>query len=317
MTARAVWKGFLKVAELSCAVGLYSAVSRAERISFHMVDRDSGHRVSRVFVDEETGDAVPREAQVKGYETGAGAYVVLDPAEIAAVVPESNKTLPLDTFIPCGEIDPLYFDTPYYLAPADAAARPAFAVIRDGMAARKVAALARTVLFRRMRTLLIRPHEAGFIATTLHFDYEVRSAADAFENLRTLKVEPEMLELAEHIIKTKRGRFDPAAFDDRYEAALAELVQAKMEGRKVLAHPAPKSDTVVDLMDALRRSASGSSAADKATGTKAARAKPAAAKSGGKATAKAKGSKATATEGPSKSKAAPPAKAAAARRKAS
>ena len=123
------------------------------------------------------------------------------------------------------------------------------------MRAQKVGALAQTVLFRRVRTLLIRAHGNGLIATTLNFDYEIRSAQDAFEGVPDIKIKAEMLDLAEHIIKTKRGKFDPATFDDRYEAALAELVKAKAEGRKIEAPKQPKRDRVIDLMAALRESA--------------------------------------------------------------
>ena len=106
-----------------------------------------------------------------------------------------------------------------------------------------------------MRTLLIRAYDKGFIATTLNFDYEVRSAKEAFDDIPEMKIEGEMLELAEHIITTKRGTFDPTKFDDRYEAALAELVKAKLEGKKIEVPKEPKRDKVVDLMDALRQSA--------------------------------------------------------------
>jgi DNA end-binding protein Ku len=252
---RANWKGFLKIAEIACPVALYTAASTAERIAFHTINRATGHRVRRRFVDSETGRPVETDDQVKGYEIGSGEYVVLEPEEVAAAVPDSDKTLSVDAFIRCRDIDDVYFDKPYYLAPADPHGDQVFALIRDGMRAQKVAALAQTVLFRRVRTLLIHAHGDGLIATTLNFDYEVRSAKDAFDSVPDLKIKGEMLELAEHIIRTKKGKFDPAAFDDRYEAALAELVKAKTEGRKLEARPAPKPGKVVDLMAALRESA--------------------------------------------------------------
>ena len=121
-------------------------------------------------------------------------------------MPHSDKTLSIDTFIACRDIDDVYFDKPYYLAPVDRHAEDTFALIRDGMRAQKVAALAHTVLFRRVRTLLIRAYGNGLIATTLNFDYEVRSARDAFEGVPDIKIKGEMLDLAEHIIKTKRGK---------------------------------------------------------------------------------------------------------------
>jgi DNA end-binding protein Ku len=252
---RANWKGFLKIAEIACPVALYTAASTSERIAFHTINRKTGNRVRRQFVDSETGKPVERDDQVKGYEVASGEYVVLEPEEVAAAVPNSDKTLAVDAFIRCGDIDDVYFDKPYYLAPPDRHGAEVFGLIRDGMRAQKVAALAQTVLFRRVRTVLIHAHGDGLIATTLNFDYEVRSAKDAFDDVPDLKIKGEMLELAEHIIKTKKGKFDPAAFDDRYEAALAELVKAKMQGKKIEVRKEPKPEKVVNLMAALRESA--------------------------------------------------------------
>ena len=217
---RANWKGFIKFGEVACPVALYTAASSSERIAFNTLNRRTGNRVKREFIDSETGDPVERDAQVKGYEIENGQYIVLEPDEVAAAVPHSDKTLKIDAFIPCSEIDSVYFDKPYYLAP-DRMGTDAFVLLRDGMKRAKVAAIARTVLFRRLRTVLIRPHGKGLIATTLNFDYEVRSSAEAFEELPDLKIEGEMLEFAEHIIGTKKGTFDASTFDDRYEAAVA------------------------------------------------------------------------------------------------
>jgi DNA end-binding protein Ku len=204
--------------------------------------------VKREFIDSETGDPVQRDEQVKGYEIENGQYIILEPDEVAAAVPDSDKTLKIDAFIPCHEIDDVYFDKPYYLAP-DKMGTDAFVLLRDGMKKAKVAAIARTVLFRRVRTVLIRPHGKGLIATTL------RSSQEAFEELPDLKIEGEMLELAEHIIGTKKGSFDASAFDDRYEAAVAELVKAKIEGRTLPKKKAPPASKPSDLLQALRESA--------------------------------------------------------------
>lgn len=255
MAPRAIWKGVLKVAEVTCPVALYTAASTSERISFHMLNRKTGNRVLRQFVDEVTGKPVEKDDQVKGYDRGDGDYIVLEPDEIAEAVPESDKTLDVATFLPCDEIDDLFFDRPYYVTPSTPIAAEAFALIRDVMASREAAALARTVIFRRMRSILIRPHDAGMIATTLNFDYEVRPVESAFDDIPKLKIEGEMLELAEHIIRTKAGRFDPKAFEDRYENALAELVKAKIEGRKIKPVKRPEPAKVVNLLDALRQSA--------------------------------------------------------------
>jgi DNA end-binding protein Ku len=255
LAPRANWKGSLKVAELVCPVALFTAASTSERIAFHTLNRKTGHRVHRQFVDQETGDPVEREDQVKGFDAGSGQYIVLEPDEVAAAVPNSDKTLAVSAFIPCREIDDVYFDRPYYLRPDGEIAEKAFTVLREGMRQNKVAALASTVLFRRVRTVLIRAFECGLVATTLNFDYEVRSAAEAFSDIPEMKITGEMLDLAKHIIGTKEGRFDASAFDDRYEAALAELVRAKMEGRPIKPAKQPERGKVIDLMEALRQSA--------------------------------------------------------------
>ncbi|MDP9588183.1 UNVERIFIED_ORG: DNA end-binding protein Ku [Shinella zoogloeoides] len=277
MAPRANWKGFLKVGELVCPVALYTAASTSDRIAFHMLNRKTGHRLHREFIDSETGKTVEREDQVKGYEVGDGDYIALDPDEIAAALPESDKTLEIEAFIACDDIDDLYFDKPYYLTPSDRHGDEAFALIREGMKKSNVAALAETVLFRRMRTVLIRPEGQGLVATTLNYDYEVRSAEAAFSDVPDVKLKGEMLELAEHIINTKKGRFDPKGFDDRYDAALAEVVKAKIEGRKIKPVKPKSEGKVIDLMEALRQSAGkGEKPAKRKTKRPAAARKPAA-----------------------------------------
>jgi DNA end-binding protein Ku len=255
MAPRASWKGRMRLGEIAFGVKLYTAATTLDRVALHMVNRRTGNRLKNALVDAGTGKPVGDADEVMGYELDGGDYVLLEAEELAAAVPESDKILPVDRFLRCDAIDTLYFDRPYYLAPADTASVEAFALIRDGMERAKVAALAQTVLFRRVRTLLIRPEGAGFIANTLNFDYEVRSAERAFADIPKIKIESEMLDLAEHIIDTKRGDFDPESFDDRYDAALAELVRAKLEGRPPQRRKDPPREKVVDLMAALRESA--------------------------------------------------------------
>jgi DNA end-binding protein Ku len=277
MAARANWKGVLKIGEVSCPVALYTAASTAERIAFHILNRKTGHRVHREFVDADTGKPVEAKEQLKGYETGAGDYIAFEPEEIERAVPDADKTLDVQSFVPCDQVDDTYFDRPYYLAPGKPAGAEAFALIRNSIAAANVVAIARTVLFRRVRSVLIRAHGDGLIAHTLNFDYEVRSADEAFKELPAAKADGEMLDLALHIIKKKAGRFDPKKFDDRYDAALLELVKAKMEGRKIEPPKAPEPTKASDLMEALRESAAGGGA--RAAKPKRAADKPAGAKS--------------------------------------
>jgi len=265
MAPRANWKGYLKVGEVVCPIALYTAASTSERIAFHILNRKTGNRVRREFFDQETGKPVDAADQVKGYERGRGDYVMLEPEEIAEAIPDSDKTLAVQAFIPCAEVDDVYFDRPYYLGPGSPTARETYVLLREGLRARKVVAIAQTVLFRRVRTVLVRAHGEGLIGATLNFDYEIRSADEAFQDTPDAKIDREMLDLAKHIIATKRGEFDPKSFDDRYEAALAEVVRAKVEGRPLPERkPAPPAN-VVNLLDALRESAKASGTTEAAT----------------------------------------------------
>jgi DNA end-binding protein Ku len=256
---RANWKGYLRLGAVTCPVALYSATSTSDRIVFNTLNRSTGHRVRREFVDSATGETVEKDDQVKGYETEKDQYIVLEPDEIAEAGPKSgkagDKTIDVSAFIACSEIDEAFFDKPYYLAPTDRIGEETFVVIRDGLRRRDAAALAHAVLFRRLRTLLVRPHGNGLLATTLHFDYEIRSASEAFADIPELQIQPEMLDLAKHIIQTKQGAFDPRQYEDRYEAALADLIKAKLEGREIAAPRKRQPHPAADLMQALRESA--------------------------------------------------------------
>lgn len=265
MAARAIWRGDLVIGELSCPVALYSAVTAQERVSFHIINRDTGHRVRREYFDADTDEGVDNDDLVKGYETSEGEAIILTPEEIRDAVPDSDKTLEMARFIACDAVDTVFLERPYYLAPGNRQALEVYDLVREAMAAKGVAALVETVLFRRVRSLLIRPHGKGMIATTLNFDYEVRPAKDSFDGISATRIEGEMLDLARHIIATKQGDFDPAEFEDRYEEAVIELVKAKIAGRKPKRLPKRKASNVTDLMDALRKSA-GVSGREKAKG---------------------------------------------------
>lgn len=280
MAPRAIWKGQLKINELSCAVSLHAAASTSGRVSFHTVNRKTGNRVRREYVDAETGQPVGREDQVKGYATDDGRYIVLEDEELASALPENDKTLEVEAFLACPQVDTVYLERPYFLLPADPSAEEAFTVIREGMRARHVAAVARALLFRRVRSLLIRTQGQGLIASTLSYDYEVRPAEEAFARIGEHRIKKEMLDLAQHIIESKRGVFDPSAYEDRYDAALAELVRAKAEGRKIAKPKRRDEGQVVDLMEALRQSAGkeggGKPSGKRRSGGSSTRAKPAA-----------------------------------------
>jgi DNA end-binding protein Ku len=201
----------------------------------------------------ETGADVPEEDRVKGYKVADGSYVLLEPEELEDVALESTHTIEVDSFVPRQEIDEIYLDEPYYLAPADEVGAEAFAVIRDAMRATSLVGLARVVLYNHERLLMLDPLGKGIKATALRYQDEIRDEKGYFSEIEDVKVPKDMLELAEHILKTKRAHFDLSKYSDRYEDALKALVQAKQAG-KPLPHAPARPSNVINLMDALRRS---------------------------------------------------------------
>ena len=169
MAPRPNWKGYLKLSLVSCPVALYPATTTSERVSFRTLNRETGNRVRRQFVDEQTGEPVETRTRSKGYEVAKGEYIMIDDDELKAVQIESNHTIDIERFVPRAEIDELYLDTPYYLAPTDRVGEEAFAVIREAMRAEKMVGLARVVLFRRERVLMLEPRGKGIVATSLHY----------------------------------------------------------------------------------------------------------------------------------------------------
>jgi len=257
MAPRPNWKGYLKLSLVSCPVALYPATTTSERVSFRTLNRETGNRVRRQFVDEQTGDPVQTEDQAKGYEVAKGEYIMLEDDELKAVQIESNHTIDIERFVPSSEIDKLYLDTPYFLAPTDRVGEEAFAVIREAMRTEKVVGLARAVLFRRERVLRLEPCGKGIVATSLHFANEVHAADAYFADIPDVELPKEMLELAKHIILKMAGKFAPEQFEDRYENALIELIRSKQQGMPIKPQPTHRQTNVINLMDALRRSVEG------------------------------------------------------------
>jgi DNA end-binding protein Ku len=210
---------------------------------------------------------------VKGYEVDTDRYVVLTEEEIEAAIPDSTKTIEIDAFVPRAQVDRVAIDRPYYLAPTDAVGAEAFAVIRAACEKAGMVGIGRTVLFRRDRVVMLCPEGPGFLANLLHFEYEMRDEAQAFDDIPNVKIAGEMLDLAKHIIGQKKGKFEPETFEDRYETALMELIRAKQRGETIKAPAAPKRGQVIDLMAALRESAGVAAKSGRKT---AAKSKPAA-----------------------------------------
>jgi DNA end-binding protein Ku len=277
MAERTVWKGHIKLSLVSCAVGLYPSTSSGGKIRFNTLNRKTGNRVKRQFIDSETEEVVESEEQVKGYLVGKGSYIQVEDEELDALKVESTHTIDIESFVPRDEVDERFLDTAYYIAPTDKVSNEAFCVIRDAIRDKGMAGIARIVLARRERMILLEPLDEGLVGTTLHAADEVRDEDKVFDDISEVKYPKEMKDLAAHIIESKAAHFDPKQFDDRYEEAVAELLKSKQAGKPMKDEPAEKPSNVVNLMDALKRSVSAEKAGS--AGKKAAPAKKPAAKS--------------------------------------
>jgi DNA end-binding protein Ku len=253
MAGRAYWKGYLKLSLVSCPVKLYSATSAtAGKISFNLLHKDTLNRVQQKYHDPELGE-IDRADLVKGYQFEKDRYVVVNNEELEAVEIESSKTIDIDGFVKETEIDPIYFDSTYYLAPDGPIAEETYAVILEAMKKVGEVAIARIVLNGRERQVAIEPIPEGFRLVTLRSAKEIREPSSAIDKLN-VKINDEMLAMAAMIIQQKQIEFHPEAFEDRYEGALMELVKSKIAGGQPVISKAPERGNVVNLMDALRRS---------------------------------------------------------------
>lgn len=260
MAARANWKGHLRLSLVSCAVGLYPAVSSSRELKCHTINRETGNRLKQLMVDSVTGDTVERDDQVKGCEIAKDDLVPIEDDELSEIALESTHTINIEAFCKREEVDERYLDKPYYLAAEDKVSREAFAVIRDAMRKKGMAGLGRIVLYKRERVVLLEPYGKGLLATLLRYQDEVRSPTAYFEDMPDGDPTEEMRKLAEELIARSTRKFDPSKFEDRYEEALIALVKGKApkpaKGKGKAKTGAPSSGNVVNLMEALKRSIS-------------------------------------------------------------
>ena len=253
--ARPYWKGYLKLSLVSCSIALYTASSSTERVSFRQINKKTGNRLRQQLVDEVTREPVGSEDKGRGYEYSKNAYMLVDDDELDAIGIESTHTIEIDSFVPRAQIDERYLDSPYYITPDDQVGQEAFAVIREAMRGKGLVALARVVLAKRERVIMLQPRDKGLMGTTLRYPYEIRDAKEYFDEIPAAKVAPDMLKLAEHILDSKETDFDPSQFVDHYEEAVVDMLKKKQAGIPApREHFAARPQNVVNLMDALRRS---------------------------------------------------------------
>lgn len=246
-------------------VALYTATNAGGDVHFNLINPKTNNRIKMITTDPDTGP-IERTELVKGYEVAKGEYILLTDDEIKSVKLESTKTIDIERFVPGDEIDRLYWDNPYYLAPDGKLAQEAFGVIRTAMEKSGQIALGRIVMATRERILALEPRGRGILAYTIRSDAEVRKPDEIFAGITDAKADPAMIAIAEKIIEQQEGPFDPSQFVDRYENALKELVEAKKKGHTPAVVREPENTNVIDLMAALKASLEGKAkAAGKST----------------------------------------------------
>ncbi|MBO6529104.1 MAG: Ku protein [Erythrobacter sp.] len=276
MAARAYWQGQIRLALVSIPVEIYSATRSGSRISFNQIHEPSGKRISYEKVVPGIGP-VNRDEIIRGYEVSKGNYVLLEDEEIEAVKIESKRTLELVQFVEACEIDPLYFEKPYYVAPQDELAEEASIVLREALRKAKKVALGQLSVRGREKLVAIKPCGKGLLLETLRYADEVRAGQSFFDDIDEAKPKKELLDLANTLIEQKSAPFDAGEFEDRYAQALKKLIdkKAKSKSKKAVIEGVDDPDTpsgsnVIDLMAALKESVEGDKAKKPATRKKSA-----------------------------------------------
>ena len=288
MAPRASWKGYIKLSLVSCPVRLYPATSSNERISFNQLHKKTHNRINMKPVDPELG-MVERSDLVKGYQYEDDQYVIIEDSDLEAVRIEANHTLNIEAFVDASEVDAIYQDTPYYLAPDGPMAEETFIVLREAMRQENKLAIARLVMSNRERVVTIGARGKGMMVSTLRMANEVRAAAAYFDDIPDAKPDAEMLQMAQRLIEQKVTEFDIRAYEDRYEVALREMIKEKLKGHKPVVAAAPERGNVINLMDALKASLGQGKPPAESKPKKAAASKPAATKSSAKGKSAASG----------------------------
>ena len=256
MAERPIWRGHLRLALVSCPVALYTAHRETGNLHFNFINPKTGNRVRMVTLDAQTDEELKRKDLARGYEFEKEQYVLLDDEDFEKARIDSSSTLTVDKFVTADSIDPVYYDTSYYMAPDGDSAQDVYVVLRDAIRDAKTVALSRVVISRRERAVAIMPMDRGLIVHTLYETRDVANPARLFDGVPKEKPAPDMVKLATQLIERQSKPFEPTDLDDRYEARLREVIDAKIKGAgfKPAAETAPEKGNVIDLMAALKRS---------------------------------------------------------------
>jgi DNA end-binding protein Ku len=257
MAARAIWRGHLRLALVSCPVALYNARHDRAGIRFNLINPDTGNRIRMITQDAETGQELERRNLVKGYEFRKNQYVLLSVEDFDSVKVESSSVMTIEKFVDTDSIDPVYYDAAYFLAPDGDAGRDVYAVLTEAIAKTGKTALSRVVIAQRERTIALRPTGDGLMAHTLYEDRDLNSAKELLDGLTGIKIDPEMVQLATQLVQRQSGKYDSADLEDRYETRLRAMIDAKLQGEGIDLEaevPVASTSNVVDLMAALKQS---------------------------------------------------------------
>jgi len=262
MAPRPYWRGYLKLSLVTCPVSLTPATSEGEKVRFHTINSETGHRVRSQYVDAETGKPISDEDEVRGYEVEKDRHVIIEDEELEAVGLESTRTIDIEQFVRSDSIEWIWYDTPYYLMPDDEVAHEAFGVIKEAMEATGTVGISRLVLARRERAVMLKACGKGIILWTLRYGDEVRQPKEVFGDIAERKADPKLVTLVQKVIDERSTPWDPSMVSDPVQENLKELIAARQK-KKVRARkpkrdegPEPPSN-VVSIMDALKKSISG------------------------------------------------------------
>ncbi|QRM46285.1 Ku protein [Rhizobium sp. BG4] len=257
MPRQTFWKGYLKLSLVTAQVSLTPATTDSNKVRFNVLNRNTKNRVESRYVDSVTHRAVAAKEQVKGYPRGEDDYVLLEDAELDEVGLESTRTIDIDTFVPRGSIDWIWYDKPHFLAPEDKVGTEAFCVIREAMAANDVVGIARLVLYRRERAVLLEPQGKGIVLWTLHYGDELREPAGTVDI--DAKPDAKVLAMMKKLVKDQTQDWSPAMMQDPVQKRLQSIIRAKLKTMKKMtpakkAPPVKSTGNVVNIMDALKKS---------------------------------------------------------------
>jgi DNA end-binding protein Ku len=251
--ASSVWTGYLTFGLISMPVRLFSG-ARGNRVSFNMLHRDDHARVKQQLVCSEDGKVLSRDETVKGYEFRKGEYVVIEPDEIKRIEPKTAKAMEILEFVPSDQIDPIYFESSYYLMPEEAGRRP-YALLQKALEQSKYVAIAKLAMHNREYTVFLRPYKGGMLLETMYYKDEVREVEGFGDVTKDVQVKDAEVKVAHQLIEALAGDWEPEKYYDTFEENLKKLIKARLEGKEVTAVEKPaKPGKVVDLMAALKQS---------------------------------------------------------------